>query len=178
MGPSDCSCTFLDNLVNWSHTNVSSEMKILSPSLRFPKLSSLLLRERERQRKRKRERGNKIHRERESKERMGLSLPHLWQVLFPDTGRSILRNGRASLPGFAESAALKLEQKDWPQAKCSDPSKSTQAHAQLPHPVFCLWPYLSLWCTPWELEILGCLPLSYVHQTHWARHSSYFRDSI
>lgn len=36
---------------------------------------------------------------------------------------SFLKKGWASLPGFAESIALKPVQKGWPQAECSDPAK-------------------------------------------------------
>lgn len=73
--------------------------------------------------------GGREGRKRERK-RKKFFLSHLWQVLFPDAVSPVLRNGWASLPGFAESTMSKPTQKDWPQAQCSDLPKSTQAHVQ------------------------------------------------
>lgn len=53
-------------------------MKILSPSLRFPKLSSLLLRERERERKRKQEREETRYTEKEKAKKEWGFLCHIF----------------------------------------------------------------------------------------------------
>ena len=124
----------------------------------------------------KSEKGNKTRqRERERrKTKRKLSLAHLWQVLLPDTARSILRNGWASLPGLDES-----------QYRQTGPRLNalTQPNPPRHMPNLCTLSFVfhHIWSSSAHLKswkFWGDLPPPYIYQNHQASHSSFFRDSV